>query len=239
MTGLTSKKIKKIKEAIEMFHDFEFQSGPDADPIAQEADAGGLKYVLENILYYKDYIKNEVLKSKMEEVNTDDIRGFSSAHDLYSQMTPIVDDLEEYIEEIEPIDGEILNNSYVSKSRIKELEDIDSQYDLSRLTKLCKELNLAFSFEMYHATGMLVRSIIDHIPPIFNCKKFNEVANNYKGTKSFKKSMKYLNNSSRNIADSYLHTPIREKENLPVRKQIDFSNDLDVLLEEICRILKD
>jgi hypothetical protein len=50
--------------------------------------------------------------------------------------------------------------------------------------------------------------------------------------------MKNLNASSRKIADQYLHTHIRNKEVLPNEQQIDFLNDLDVLLSEIYRVLK-
>ncbi len=48
--------------------------------------------------------------------------------------------------------------------------------------------------------------------------------------------MTNLENSSRKIADSYLHTRIRNKESLPNRTQVNFSNDMDVLLSEIIRI---
>jgi len=84
---------------------------------------------------------------------------------------------------------------------------------------------------------MLVRAIADHIPPIFEKSTFTEVANNH-GSKSFKESMKNLDNSSRKISDSHLHTQIRKKEVLPNSNQVDFSNDLDVLLGEIYRVLK-
>lgn len=48
--------------------------------------------------------------------------------------------------------------------------------------------------------------------------------------------MSRLENSSRKIADSYLHTKIRKKESLPNKTQVNFSNDIDVLLAEIIRI---
>ena len=57
------------------------------------------------------------------------------------------------------------------------------------------------------------------------------------GGGSFKSSMANLDNSSRKIADRHLHTHVRKKETLPTLKQVDFSNDLDVLLSEIVRIL--
>ena len=75
-------------------------------------------------------------------------------------------------------------------------------------------------------------------PPIFNCKSFGEVANNYQSSKSIKASMLHLGTSLRNIADSHLHQHIRQAEVLPAYSQVNFSADLDVLLGEVVRILK-
>jgi len=83
---------------------------------------------------------------------------------------------------------------------------------------------------------MLVRSILDHVPPIFQSRNFGEVVANH-GGRSFKESMRNLNDSSRKIGDQHLHGQIRRKETLPNETQVDFSNSLDVLLAEIERLL--
>jgi len=128
--------------------------------------------------------------------------------------------------------------NFVNQSRIKELKTIKSgDFDVAKLIRFCEELNSAFSLENFLSTAMLVRAIADHIPPIFGKTSFTEVVNNH-GSKSFKESMKNLDNSSRKISDAHLHTQIRKKEVLPNSNQVDFSNDLDVLLAEIYRILK-
>ncbi len=129
--------------------------------------------------------------------------------------------------------------TYVHESRIEELKSIKcDEFDLSRLIRYCEELNTAFNYESYLSTAMLIRAIIDHIPPIFHKSTFTEIANNYTGSKSFKDSMKNLDNSSRKISDSHLHTQVRNKEVLPNSNQVDFSNDIDVLLAEVYRLLK-
>lgn len=126
--------------------------------------------------------------------------------------------------------------NYIDRVRIKELRGIKSdKFDFSKLIRLCEELNLAFSNKSYLSIAMLTRAILDHIPPVFGLKDFSQVANNC-GTKSFKDSMLNLNNSSRKISDSYLHTQIRKKEILPNSVQVDFSNDLDSLIGEIIRM---
>ena len=132
----------------------------------------------------------------------------------------------------------VTSKLFVDNTRIEELKGIKSnKYDLIKLIRFCEELNIAYSYDCYLTTVIIVRSIIDHVPPIFEKNTFSEVVNNT-GSKSFKESMKILNDTSRKIADSYLHTHIRKKEVLPNVIQVDFSHNLDVLLGEIYRILK-
>ena len=131
-------------------------------------------------------------------------------------------------------------SSYVDPDRLSELRAIKSEkFDLAKLICLCDELNECFARELYFATAMLVRAILDHIPPILESKSFAQITNSYnKGTKSFKQSMEHLENSSRKIADAHLHSQIRSKEVLPNKTQVNFASDLDVLLAEIVRALK-
>jgi hypothetical protein len=128
---------------------------------------------------------------------------------------------------------------YVDESRIAELRALESpRFDLRKVLALCEELNLCYRSQCYHAVAALTRALIDHVPPVFNCKAFAEIANNYAGSRSFKDCARRLEDSGRKIADSHLHTQIRKSEVLPTRVQVDFSNDIDVLLGEIVRILQ-
>ncbi len=111
-------------------------------------------------------------------------------------------------------------------------------FDLRKLIRLLEELVICIDQQALFAAAMLTRAIIDHVPPIFACKTFTEVVNNYPGSRSFKDSMGILNNSVRKIADSHLHTHIRASEVLPTRVQVDSARELDVLLSEIIRILQ-
>ncbi len=130
-------------------------------------------------------------------------------------------------------------DDYVDNKRIEELKNIVNQdFDLTRLIKLCEEINIARQNDCFMSIAMIMRAIIDHIPPIFKVSSFAEVANNYGGSKSFKDSMKLLQTSSRSVADSHLHVQIRKKETLPTFTQVNFKTDLDILLSEIVRLLK-
>lgn len=135
--------------------------------------------------------------------------------------------------------GGVENETYYIESPIiLSLSQITSdKFDLTRLIEMCKELNDNYSLKNYLATGMLIRAILDHIPPIFGKTTFAEVSNNY-GNKSFKDIVLPLETSSRKISDAYLHTTIRNKEILPNKTQVSFQPNMDFLLSEVIRILK-
>ena len=133
------------------------------------------------------------------------------------------------------------NHPFIDEGRLQELRNFSSKqskFDYSKLIRLCEELNSNYSNENYYATAMLTRAIMDHVPPIFGKDKFTEVVNNYNGSKSFKKSMKNLDDFQRNISDGILHEQIRDSESLPNKTQVNCSQALDHLLGEIVRILK-
>ena len=128
---------------------------------------------------------------------------------------------------------------FVAPARLAEIRALPAtNWDFARLIRLCEELNVCYANGCFMAAAMLVRSITDHVPPIFGFRSFAEVANNYAGAQSFRGSMKHLDGSLRNIADAHLHVHIRKTESLPTEAQVPFQADLDVLLAEIARISK-
>ncbi len=144
-----------------------------------------------------------------------------------------------------PLSDEKGQNNYISLERIAELKQISLiTFDLQKLIKLCEEINSSFMNGNYLAVIALTRAVIDHIPPIFGVSNFQEVVNNYKSIRpnkqtSFQALMDHLDKSAKKIADYYLHVQIRKTELLPTANQIDFKNNLDMLLAEIVRILKE
>lgn len=131
----------------------------------------------------------------------------------------------------------LLADNFVNQSRIEELKVIHHpDFDLCRLIKLCEEINLNYKHQNFLSVGMIGRTILNHIPPIFTEKNFDQVASNY-GGKSFKNNMQLLNGYFKNTVDSYLHQTIRKTDSLPNAIQVEFRQPLDVLLEEIVRRL--
>lgn len=160
----------------------------------------------------------------------------------------IIDILEKaryVIKRTEGFDTQVVSNEkkfippYIETDQISSLRKVTSdEWDLKKLIKLCEEINSNYENKNYYSVGILVRAVLDHVPPIFGFKFFSEVANNYKsGSKSFKENMEFLEKSARKIADTVVHSRIKKEEDLLNPTQISFSPALDVLLTEITNIL--
>jgi hypothetical protein len=127
---------------------------------------------------------------------------------------------------------------FVDELRIAELRSAKStRFDLRKLIAICEELNLCYRSQCYYAVAALTRTLLDHVPPIFSCNTFAEVANNYNGGKSFRGCMQHLEITARSIADMHLHGRIRDRETLPTRAQVAFAPEVDILLAEVARLL--
>ncbi|QFG79256.1 hypothetical protein F6A13_12000 [Acidithiobacillus sp. 'AMD consortium'] len=120
------------------------------------------------------------------------------------------------------------------------MKDIQKEkFDTAKLCQILVELNRAYAGQSFLSCAFLIRSVIDHVPPIFGLNSFTEVANNYAGGgRSFREAMQHLENASRKIADSFLHLQIRAAESIPTKTQVEFRADLDVLLGEVIRVLR-
>lgn len=137
-----------------------------------------------------------------------------------------------------PVQSSQPNRSpYVSPSRLNELRALpNGKWDFTRLIRMVEELNDAHERGNFVTVPMLVRAIKDHVPPIFSSPNFAGVFNN--SSKSLKGNLERLENSLKHIADGQLHSHIRSSEVLPTDVQVDFRNDLDVLLGEVVRMVK-
>lgn len=128
-------------------------------------------------------------------------------------------------------------SAYIDQARIDDLESIkDAVFDLKKLIQLCNELNSNWASENYYSVAFLSRCLIDHIPPIFGMENFSNVANSQQ--RSLRDQFIHLDMSTKKIADTLIHQQIRKVEVLPVANTVNSSRELDSLLIEVIRALK-
>lgn len=131
------------------------------------------------------------------------------------------------------IEKNFISLDYIDE--IRKMKNID--FDVTKLIRILEEINLAYNKWLYLSLLSLSRMLLDHIPPIFSYKSFNEVANNFDFWKSDKKIIITLQDLCRNLSDSELHSPITFKEVLPNRDTVNFSIPFNCLLKYIIKQL--
>jgi hypothetical protein len=128
---------------------------------------------------------------------------------------------------------------FVDPTRIAELRALPTdRWDFRRLIELCRELNVAAANDCHMSTGYIIRTILNHVPPVFGLGDFKQLVSNYSFPKSVKAAMQRLQGQGRDGADFHLHQPIRTHETLPTATQVAFSAELDVLLGEVIRVTR-
>ncbi|MGD9484968.1 hypothetical protein WDH52_17205 [Streptomyces sp. TRM70308] len=96
---------------------------------------------------------------------------------------------------------------YVAEDLLAELEAKDTAFRTDKLLALARELNANYADENPYACQMLLRAILDHIPPIFGQKNFQHVVAHGPWGKTEKVYMKQLR-EFRASADDALHRQI-------------------------------
>jgi hypothetical protein len=236
-----NKKRKEIiADLIEDAQNFRF-CGPSDDPDEQTAVTAGYRHV---VIQFKRLASPVLASSSASRLNSIEVEidNLYSAYDAKSELDALLPEIEAAIERLEDdVSLQIADGStIVADSRLVELRSLASaDFDFRKLVRLCEEINSTYGLQCYYATAMLVRGLLDHVPPIFGYKTFSEVANNYAGAgKSFKETIHHLENASRKVGDAHLHMPIRRSETLPTAQQVNCGQQLDVLLSEIVRITR-
>jgi hypothetical protein len=238
---VANKKRKEVvAELIESARRFRF-CGPSDDPDEQTAVTSGYRYLVTQFKRLAAPMLATQSASRLNSIVVE-IDNLYSAYDARAELDALLPEIETALDCLDD-DGDLPvpdGSTVIAESRLVELRSIVSpDFDFRKLVRLCEEINFAYALQSYYATAMLIRGLLDHVPPVFGFKTFSEVANNYSGGgRSFKETMHHLENASRKVGDAHLHMPIRKSETLPTAQQVNCGQQLDVLLSEIVRITR-
>jgi hypothetical protein len=103
---------------------------------------------------------------------------------------------------------------YISKDAQKRLVEAAQKrnFNTKKLEQILMELNEAVARKNVQSSHVLIRALLDHIPPLFSYKSFDEVANNYSWSETNRKRVKLLSTFFRYDADDSLHRQISKKD---------------------------
>jgi hypothetical protein len=120
---------------------------------------------------------------------------------------------------------------YVATAIITGFTKKKDKFNYKKLIKLLKELNSNHAKGQQYSSAMLIRAVLDHIPPLLGFITFKQVAKTYPWNKTDMKFMKSLLEFKDN-ADATLHRKISEDEDIYEIQDLPYSNRFNRLLQE-------
>lgn len=206
--------------------------GPSDDPDKQTAYLYAFRENATRFVAAARRLGDDVLNEMMAEI---DLRpeAIEDAYTLRAELLGVVDALRDLDEEDLNKRRSALQTPFVDEKIISKLKVTHfSNLDTSKLVRLCEELNDCYTHGNYIACLLLIRSVMNHIPPIFGKRTFAEVA--AQSGRSVKKILKLLDDSARPLSDFHNHMLMRSKEVLPSRGQVEpCQGSFEVLISEV------
>jgi hypothetical protein len=208
------------------------ECGPSDDLDKQTAYLYGFRDLAKMFAFSAKRIGDPDLSEMISELNLipDCI---TEAYDLRANLFGIIDYLENANSDENYQKDVSQNSAFLNPEVLEELASMENKkFDIKKLVKFCEELNDSYSRANYLACVLLIRAVMNHIPPIFNVEKFSQVVAS--SGKSIKAILAYLESQARPIADLHTHFLIREKEQIPTKDQVEpYKPSFEILIQEI------
>ncbi len=233
--------IDNAMEAAKKIEDFPLcKCGPSDGPDMQYAYAAAFRDISVRFVSYLRRMDDPNIQRMLSVINEDIETSFiTEAHNLRSRLIPLIDYLKECINN--PAYKEKLKSNlcFVEHEIVEQLRNIDQKvFDLKKLIRFLEELNASYTSGFYLSSILILRAIMNHIPPIFGATTFSQVVAS--SARSVKAILSRLEEEARPIADLHTHMMIRKIEQLPTRNQIEpYKSSMEILLFEVIHKLED
>lgn len=155
------------------------------------------------------------------------------AYEYKADLQGVIDYLREASSDTTYAGSVRANSFFVDDGTLRELQSKTSaEFDFRKLVRFCEELNDAYSRANYLSSVLLIRAVMNHVPPVFGCRTFSEVT--AQAGRSLKAVFERLEDSARPIADLHTHALIRKKESLPTKHQVEpYKAGFELLIQEV------
>jgi hypothetical protein len=157
----------------------------------------------------------------------------SEAHDLRAELFVAIDAMREASKDPSYAANAASNAAFLNTEVLIRLKAVNSaRLDPRKLVKMCEELNDSYARGNYICSALLLRAIINHVPPVFGGSTFADVV--AQAGRSVKTILARLNEEARPIADLHAHLLMRQSEHLPTKNQLEpYKASFEVLLQEV------
>jgi hypothetical protein len=231
VTRRTGNRRTKLREMLDSLSNLRL-CGPSDDPDEQTGVMESYRYLLINIKALSQGLISSDVYEQLEAV-PNSLNSIYDVYDSKARLDAVCVDIESDLQEPTALVHAPSRMSLIASQLIADLNKTKcAQFDSTKLTGYCKEINSSFYHGNVVACLLLMRTVLNHVPPIFGYKSFAEVTAN--SGKSLRENLEFLENGVRRLADMYAHQPIRKTEQYPTKSQVEpYRAQLEVLLHEV------
>jgi hypothetical protein len=208
------------------------ECGPSDDPDKQYAYAAGFRDIAKRFVAAVKRIGDPDLSDLVNGLDTSP-QLISDAHNLRAELYVVIDALKEVSQDPNYAANAANNAAFLNTEVLLRLKAVQgARLDPKKLVKMCEELNDAYARGNYVSSALLLRAIINHVPPVFGASTFSEVVS--QSGHSIKAILARLNDDARPIADLHTHILMRQTEQLPTKNQLEpYKASFEVLIQEL------
>ena len=106
-----------------------------------------------------------------------DVDDLYSAYQAKAELDALIPDIEEAIESLDEATTGGTNRWIVNPDIIADFElSLSTRFDTEFIARLSREINSCYSHGTVIATVLLMRSLLNYVPPIFGHTSFSQVA---------------------------------------------------------------
>lgn len=220
---------------MEMIHaarNFRF-CGPSDDPDEQFAVTTGYRYVLVQIQRLATPLLPEAEASRLNAIAVD-VDSVYSAYDARAELDALLPDIEAALERADESALDVGGSAwFIDPALIDQLSTATSpDLDVTFLVRMCREINSCFAHGNLVATTLLMRAVLNYVPPLFAQESFPQVVAHI--GRSLKDSFDHLEKGLRKIADFHTHRRIAATEFYPSPAQVEpFKPQFELLLQQV------
>lgn len=206
--------------------------GPSDDPDMQYAYVAGFRDIAKRFVAAVKRIGDPDLSALVASLNISP-EWISEAHDLRAELYVVIDTLNEAAQNPNYAANVASNAAFLNTELLIQLKAVQgARLDLTKLVKMCEELNDAYARGNFISSALLLRAVMNHVPPVFGATTFSEVVAH--AGRSVKAILARLNEEARPIADLHTHFLMRANEHLPTKNQLEpYKAGFEVLIQEV------
>jgi hypothetical protein len=227
----TSKKVI-IAQLVEVARRFRF-CGPSDDPDEQTAVTAGYRHLVIQLKRLAGPLLSEAERLRLNSVEVE-IDNIYSAYEARAEIDALLPDIDAALERCDEaalatgMSAWIVDPSLIDRLAQKSPATVDVEF----LVKLCKEINSCFAHGDIVATTLLMRAVLNYVPPVFGQGTFEQVVASI--GKSLKDSFGHLENGLRKIADFHTHRRIGGGDFYPSAAQVEpYKPQFELLLQQV------